>query len=123
MSWKDFADDGSTDDTPAITLGDLRDGESVELVVNDEPEQFDSDKYGPGIRVPAEFIEGDVPFQTKQGDDITDGDEVTLLSWSKRLAAELAAYDEESGLVDSVIEITKHSGADRYDTRYTVEGE
>ena len=41
MGWQDYGDSEELDDEPAITLGDLRDGETVTLAFRAEPETFD----------------------------------------------------------------------------------
>ena len=87
-------DDGEEqyeDDAPAITLGDyLRPGEQVTLTVREPPEAFTSqyaedENEKDAFRLPAFFMESDYAFQNGDGDELADGDECVLVSWSTRL--------------------------------------
>lgn len=121
--WQEFGDSAEQydDDAPAVTLGDLRSGEVTELTVREEPEQFVSDQYGEGVRVPSTFHESDYAFRTEDGDAIEDGDDVVLVTWSKRLVAALADHAETNGgsVVGERVRIEKFGSG--YDTDYRVE--
>jgi hypothetical protein len=124
MSWKDLADDGEQNDEPAMTLGDLRDGDEVTLTVREEPEAFTSDYSDPGeeddaIRVPVVFHGSDYTFETEDGDAFEDGDEVTLISWSNRLVSALVAFEKDEGnLVSNRVTIQKFGRG--YEVQYRV---
>lgn len=121
MSWKDKANDGSTDDDHAVmTLGDLRGGEQVVFTVEEEPETFDSE-YGEGVRVDGQFVESDFTFTDDDGNTVREGDAVRLLTWSSRLVGAMADHDDDHGLVGDTIAVIKVSGDGPYDTSYDVE--
>ena len=123
MSLQDFADeaDESYDDGPAITLGDLRGGESVVLTVEAEAETFSSDyaddDQDDAFRMDCTF--GECDHYTWEPDDhgpVEQGDQVTLVSWSRRLARAIVAADPEIG---ETIEIHKSGTGKQAD--YSVE--
>lgn len=120
MSWQEFGEtDESDDETPAITLGDLRDGETVCLEVTGEPETFESNDYGEGVRTPAEFITSDYTFRTDDDGEVEEGDAVVLVTWSKRLVAALARFEERNeGVVGETVMIEKRGSG--YETDYKV---
>jgi hypothetical protein len=120
MTWQDYGDDGDEqDDEPAITLGDLRDGETVTLAFRAEPETFDSD-YGEAVRVEATYLDSDYTWSPDDHDgDVTNGDGVVLVTWSKRLVAALAAAHDEGSIVGDAFVIRKSGSG--YETDYTVE--
>lgn len=119
MSWESYADSEEQDDEPAITLGDLRDGESVTLAFKAEPETFDTD-YGEAVRVEATFLESDFTWNPDDHDGaVENGDDVVLVTWSKRLVGALAEAHGEASIVGDGFEITK-SGTG-YETTYTVD--
>lgn len=119
--WQEFGQtDEDQDDEQAITLGDLRDGETVTVEVEAEPELFDSDKYGTGIRVPSTFIASDFDFESEDGEPVEREDDVVIVSWSKRFAAALNdCHDRNDGLVGSEIVITKSGKG--MDTEYSAD--
>lgn len=124
MAWQDFGDTADGDDRPAISLGDLRSGETVTLEVAEEPEMFDSEEYGEGVRVPVKFVESDYTFETTTGAgeevEVDEGMDVVLITWSKRLVRALRTYAEENGaLVGETVTIEKKGSG--YDTTYSVE--
>lgn len=124
MAWQDYGDAAESDDRPAISLGDLRDGETVTLTVAEEPEMFESDDYGEGVRVPARFDGSDYDFTTEvdgRSVDVEEGMDVVLITWSKRLVRALAEYDGENGIVGDTVTVTKHGAG--MDTTYTVESD
>jgi hypothetical protein len=120
--WTTFADDDEEqydDDVPAITLGDLRDGDEVVLTVDAEPETFVSEDYGEGVRVEATLKDTNYPFRDEDGDRIDEGADVVLVTWSRRLVAALRDHAEEhGGIVGETVAISKHGSG--YDTQYTV---
>lgn len=117
---KQFGKEAEYDDAPAITLGDLRDGESVTLTFNALPGMIDTD-HGAAIRAESEFVGSEDYTWTPDDHDgeVEEGDEVVLISWSKRLAQALTDANDDEGLVDGTFEITKHGAG--FDTDYTVE--
>ena len=119
MSWQELGDDDEQDDEdPALTLGDLRDGEATTVTVDAEPERFESEQYGEGVRVPVTFRRSDYPHAGEDGETFEDGTDCVLITWSKRLVRELARYDEdEGGLVGDTVEIIKSGSG--YSTDYT----
>lgn len=123
MSWQDFADDDEEqydDDIPPITLGDLRDGDEVTITVDAEPETFVSDDYGEGVRVESTLEGSDYPFRDEDGDAIEQGDDVTLITWSRRLVGALKSYaDDHGGIVGHTVVIVKYGSG--YDTQYAVD--
>jgi len=120
--WQDFGDEEEyEDDRPAVTLGELRDGEGLTLTVDAEPEEFHSDQYGPGVRADCTFVASDYKHENDDGDEVEEGDPCTLVTWSKRLVRNLSnAADENGGIVGETVEIEKFTGGGRYDTQYTV---
>jgi hypothetical protein len=120
-NWEEFGEqDEQDDDLPAITFGDLRDGEAATLTVEAEPEGFHSDDYGPGVRAEVEFIDSDYTFTTEDGAAVEAGDEAVLVTWSKRLVRALSeAKSEAGGIVGEEVTITKHGSG--FDTDYSVE--
>lgn len=119
MSLEDMAADGETyDDAPAITLGDLRDGESVTLTPMSAVETFTSqyaedDEENDALRWEAVYLRSDYTFEPDNGPDaspVEGGDEVVLISWSNTLAqAILAEADEPDArdLIGTNVEIEK----------------
>jgi hypothetical protein len=114
MSWKDFGDGGEEQyDRTAITFGDLRDAESATFVVEAEPETFDSDEYGEGIRIDAEFVEADLDYKhsddAAESGDVEQGDPVSVVTWSRRLGAALGELDGalDGGIVGAEVTVTK----------------
>lgn len=129
MSLQDMAGGESYDDPPAITLGQLRDGETVTLDIREGVETFTSQHAEPGeendaLRWPATFVSSDFDFEPDDDDPIETGDDVVLISWSSGLAqAIIEAADEPdaSDLVGETVEIQKfQSSADRFDVTYRV---
>lgn len=120
MSWQDYADDGEEqDDEPAITLGDLRDGETVTLAFRSEPETFDSD-YGEAVRVEATYLDSDYTWNPDGHDgEVENGDGVVLVTWSKRLVGALAAAHDDESMVGDAFVIEKSGSG--YETEYSVE--
>jgi hypothetical protein len=119
MSWQDYGETDEQNDEPAITLGDLRDGEAVTLAFHAEPETFDSD-YGEAVRVEATYLDSDYTWSPEgHNGDVENGDGVVLVTWSKRLVAALADAHGEESIVGDAFRITK-SGTG-YETDYTVE--
>jgi hypothetical protein len=128
MSLEDLAASGeSFDDPPAITLGDLRDGESVTITPAGGVETFTSQYADDGeehdaLRWEAVYEQSDYTFTPDAGaDPIGEGDEVVLISWSTNLAAAiLAAGDEPDArdLVGTPVEIQKFGSG--YDVTYRV---
>lgn len=106
------------DDKPAVTLGDLRDGEEVTVHLAGEPEVFDSDQYGRGFSVPCLFVSSDYTHKDNDGDEIEGGDEVRLVSWSKRLARTLREFADEHGW-DA--DVTVQKSGNGMDTTYSAE--
>ena len=118
MSWQDYGETEETDDEPAITLGDLRDGESVTLAFRAEPETFDSD-YGEAVRAEATFLECETyDWEHDDGTPVENGDGVVLVTWSKRLVAALGEAHDEDPIVGDAFEISKDGTG--YETNYTV---
>lgn len=123
MSWKQFGEgadgDAWDDETPTLTLGQLDDGDTVELEVAAEPEEFHSDEYGPGLRVEATLTAAsrDVEHNNTR---IPEGTEVVMVTWSKRLGRALARYAGDDALAGETIEVEKHQNGDEYSTEYTV---
>lgn len=124
MNVNDFADESEEYDDYAITLGDLRAGESVSLKITDEPEMFESDNYENGVRFPGIFVASDYSFvhTSDDGDDheIQGGDDITLLTWSKRLVR--AAKEYAGGDVRDIEgeEITIEKSGSGFDVDYSV---
>jgi hypothetical protein len=120
-SWEQFGEQNDDDDDlPAITFGDLRDGEAATLVILAEPEGFHSDDYGPGVRAEVEFRDSDYAFRTDEDEAVEEGDEAVLVTWSKRLVRALSeAKDAAGGIVGEEVTITKHGSG--FDTDYSVE--
>jgi len=119
MSWQDYGDSEEQDDEPAITLGDLRDGETVTLAFRAEPETFDSD-YGEAVRVEATFLESDYTWEPDgQDEPVANGDDVVLVTWSKRLVSALAEQHDAVGIVGEAFRIVKTGSG--YETDYSVE--
>jgi hypothetical protein len=120
-SWEQFGEsDDEDDDLPAITFGDLRDGEAATLTILAEPEGFHSDDYGPGVRAEVEFVEADYQFHTDDDEAVEEGDACVLVTWSKRLVRALSeAKSEAGGIVGEEVTITKQGSG--FDTDYTVE--
>ena len=119
MSWQDYGESEEQDDEPAITLGDLRDGETVTLAFRAEPETFESD-YGEAVRVEATFLESDYKWQPDDADEpVTNGDNVVLVTWSKRLVSALAEQHDAVGIVGEAFRIIKTGSG--YETDYSVE--
>lgn len=120
-TWEQFGEqDDRDDDLPAITFGDLRDGEGATLTVEAEPEAFHSDEYGPGVRAEVTYVDSDYTFRDEGGDAVGTGDAAVLVTWSKRLTRALAAAkDEAGGIVGETVRITKHGSG--FDTDYTVD--
>lgn len=128
MSLEDMADDGDTyDDAPAITLGDLRDGESVTLTPMGGVETFTSQYAEEGeendaLRWEAVYLRSDYTFEPGEGPDaspVEGGDEVVLISWSNTLAQAILAESDESDASDLVgvnVEIEKYGSG--YDVVY-----
>jgi len=118
MSWQDYGESEEQDDEPAITLGDLRDGETVTLAFRAEPETFESD-YGEAVRVEATFLKSDYTWTPDDdGEPVTNGDDVVLVTWSKRLVSALAAAHDEDSIVGDGFEIAKTGTG--YETDYSV---
>jgi len=116
MSLEDMANDGEEyDDEQAITLGDLREGESVTLTPMGAVETFtsqyaDEDEEGDALRWPAVFLRSDYTFNPDGGDEVEGGDEVVLISWSQNLAQAILAEADETDAGDLVgenVEIQK----------------
>jgi hypothetical protein len=120
-SWEQFGEqDDDEQDLPAITFGDLRDGEAATLTVLAEPEGFHSDDYGPGVRAEVEYVDADYAFTTDDGEAVEEGDEAVLVTWSKRLVRALSeAKADAGGIVGETVTITKHGSG--FDTDYSVE--
>jgi hypothetical protein len=117
-TWEQFGEEQEyDDDRPAITFGDLRAGESVTITFDAEPEPFHSDEYGPGVRADATLVESDYTYLDEDGDEVEGGDEVTLVTWSKRLVRALkSAKEDADGIVGETVEITKFGSG--YSTDY-----
>jgi len=128
MSLENMAASGDEyDDPPAITLGDLRDGESVTLTPAGGVETFtsqyaDDDEEDDALRWETMYVDSDYTFTPDAGaDPIAEGDECVLVSWSTNLAAAiLAAADEPDArdLVGTPVEIQKFGSG--YDVTYRV---
>lgn len=128
MSLEDMADGGDEyDDAPAITLGDLRDGESVTLTPMGGVETFtsqyaDPDEENDALRWEAVYLRSDYSFEPEEGPDATPvegGDEVVLISWSNTLAQAILAEAENADASDLVgvnVEIEKYGSG--YDVVY-----
>jgi hypothetical protein len=120
-----MADGGDEyDDAQAITLGDLRGGESVTLTPMSAVETFTSQYAEDGeendaLRWEAVFLRSDYAFDPDDAEAVEGGDEVALISWSQKLAqAILAEADEPDArdLVGTNVEIQKFGSG--YDVTY-----
>lgn len=118
MSWQAYGDQEEMDDEPAITLGDLRDGETVTLAFRAEPETFDSD-YGEAVRAEATFLESDYVWEPDGHGEVENGDGVVLVTWSKRLVRALAEAHADDSIVGDAFVIEKRGTG--YETEYSVE--
>lgn len=119
-NWETLAE-GETDDddVPAVTTGDMRDGETLTLTFDAEPETFESDQYGEGVRFPATFEQSDYRHTNDEGDDLIDGDDVVLVTWSSRLVSALSRHKADHGLVGETVTVRKHGNG--MQTEYTAE--
>lgn len=109
----DFApddDEQNDDQPPAAKPGALADGEHLCVEVAAEPETFDHDQYGDGIRIPANFVEADHDGNFKGEGPFEPGERVTVVFWSKRLARAMARIQAETdgSLVGETITIYAH---------------
>jgi hypothetical protein len=121
MSLEDMAgDDEYADDPPAITLGDLRDGESVTIRPSGGVETFtsqyaDDDEENDALRWPAYMVRSDYVFTPGDAagaapEPVEADDEIVLISWSNTLAQAILAEADEpdaSDLVGTNVEIQK----------------
>lgn len=107
-AFEEFAEE--PDDRLTVKPGELRDGEELCVKITDSPDVFDSDQYGRGFSLPALFVSADITFHGEDGDEIGGGDEINVVSWSKRLARALRRYADEHGYEGEVV-ISKE-GAD-----------
>ena len=115
MSLEDMADNGDEyDDPPAITLGDLRDGESVTIKPSEPVETFtsqyaDDDEENDALRWTAVLVRTDYEFKP-DGETLKSGDPATLISWSNTLAQAIIAEADEpdaDDLTGTNVEIQK----------------
>lgn len=116
MTLEDMANDGEQyDDAPAITLGDLRGGESVTLTPTAPVETFtsqyaDADEENDALRWEAVMLRSDYTFTPEEGEEVEPGDDVVLISWSNGLAQAILAESDEADaddLVGTNVEIQK----------------
>jgi hypothetical protein len=119
-TWKQFGEsEEQDDDLPAITFGDLRDGEAATLTVEAEPEGFHSDDYGPGVRAEVTYVDSDYAFTDEDGAPVETGDPAVLVTWSKRLVRALSEADEYvGGIVGETVRVVKHGSG--FETDYFV---
>ena len=126
MSLEDMAGgDAQYDDPPAITLGDLRDGEEVQIVPSEPVETFtsqyaDDDEENDALRWTSVLEATDYTFRPDDHNGaLESGDAVTLISWSNTLAQAILAEAEKpdaSDLVGKLVTIQKFGSG--YDVTY-----
>lgn len=105
--WTDYGDDDATDDRQPIGTGELDDGGTLTLAFEAEPETFESDDYGEGVRADAVFLDSTHDYEDDDGDAIANGDEVRLITWSARLVRALADAHGSASIVGDAFEISK----------------
>lgn len=128
MSLKDYADEPDDgDDVPAVFVGRLNDGEGMTVSPVAGAETFHSDEYGAGWRMRVVFLESDHEYKwadDPEEDDpepIENGDEVSLVSWSKRLARALIEESESDDASDLIGEkVTFEKTGDGTSADYSV---
>lgn len=119
-AWHDsFGDDPDNDDDdrdPVLSTGDMTHGDSFTVEVRAEPETTDTE-HGDALRVECSFLgSSGHDFETEDGEPFNEGDDVVLLTWSKRLGRALhrvarkrdeADDDGNPSLAGATVEVTK----------------
>ena len=131
MSLEDMAGgDAQYDDPPAITLGDLRDGEEVTIVPSEPVETFESqyaEEEGEedALRWTSVLEATDYAFKPDgHSEPLAQGDAVTLISWSNTLAqAILAEADTPDARDLTGKEVTIQKFGSGYDVTYRLQVE
>lgn len=127
----DWHSDGEESyDRPSLTLGDMRSGETIRVGVTAEPELKDGE-YGDMLVVPVQFHVEESDYVPEVGGDgdnqpdphtVEEGEELDLLSGSKRLRTALTEVDRETdgdGIGGLVLDIHKRGTGQK--TEYSAE--
>lgn len=122
--WKDYGGrtaDDDDDSQPVLTTGDMNDGDTVTITFEAAPEVTDT-ADGDAVRADVTFEGADGhTFETQNGDPFNEGDDVALLTWSKRLARALRRALGDDDPAGQTVLITKHVGAGRFNVAYDAE--